>query len=80
MVRFVHFHHCFLGVAQQSPCSLGLSATSQQYFSLTTNRPPATSQQFFSLRTNQHQSSATSQTNGLRLQSGMPRSLAELRG
>jgi hypothetical protein len=26
-------------------CSLGLSATSQQYFSLRTNQPPATSQQ-----------------------------------
>jgi hypothetical protein len=25
------------------PCSLGLSATSQQYFSLRTNQPPATS-------------------------------------
>jgi hypothetical protein len=45
--------------------SLGLSATSQQYFSLTTNQPPATSQQYFSLRTNQHQPSATSQTNRL---------------
>jgi hypothetical protein len=44
-------------------CSLGLSATSQQYFSLRTNQPPATSQQYFSLRTNQHQPSATSQTN-----------------
>jgi hypothetical protein len=30
------------------PCSLGLSATSQQYFSLRTNQPPATSQQNFS--------------------------------
>jgi hypothetical protein len=47
-----------------SPCSLGLSATSQQYFSLRTNQPPATSQQYFSLRTNQHQPSATSQTRG----------------
>jgi hypothetical protein len=27
---------------------LVLSATSQQYFSLTTNQPPATSQQYFS--------------------------------
>jgi hypothetical protein len=44
------------------PCSLGLSATSQQYFSLTTNQPPATSQQYSSLRTNQHQPSATSPT------------------
>jgi hypothetical protein len=58
--------HCDNGCVQglllqctQSPCSLGLSATSQQYFSLTTNQPPATSQQYFSLRTNQHQPSAT---------------------
>jgi hypothetical protein len=36
-------------------CSLGLSATIQQYFSLRTNQPPATSQQYFSLRTSQHQ-------------------------
>jgi hypothetical protein len=35
--------------------SLGLSATSQQYFYLTTNQPSATRQQYFSLRTNQHQ-------------------------
>jgi hypothetical protein len=28
---------------QQAACSLGLSATSQQYFSLRTNQPPATS-------------------------------------
>jgi hypothetical protein len=48
-----------------APCSLRLSATSQQYFSLTTNQPPATSQQYSSLRTNQHQPSATSQTNRL---------------
>jgi hypothetical protein len=41
-----------------TPCSFGLSATSQQYFSLRTNQPPATSQQYFSLRTNQHQPSA----------------------
>jgi hypothetical protein len=46
-------------------CSLGLSATNQQYFSLTTNQPPATSQQYFPLRANHHQSSATSQTNRL---------------
>jgi hypothetical protein len=46
-------------------CSLGLSATSQQYFSLRTNQPPATSQQYFSLRTHQHQPLATSQTNML---------------
>jgi hypothetical protein len=31
-----------------SPCSLGLSATRQQYFSLRTNQPPATSHQYFS--------------------------------
>jgi hypothetical protein len=31
-------------VTKSSPCSLGLSATSQQYFSLRTNQPPATSQ------------------------------------
>jgi hypothetical protein len=43
--------------------SFGLSATSQQYFSLRTNQSPTISQQYFSLRTNQHQSSATSQTN-----------------
>jgi hypothetical protein len=42
---------------------MGISATSQQYFTLRTNQPPATSQQYFSLRTNQHQPSATSQTN-----------------
>jgi hypothetical protein len=35
-----------------------LSVTSQQYFSLRTNQPPATSQQYSSLRTNQHQPSA----------------------
>jgi hypothetical protein len=61
-------------------CSFGLSATSQQYFSLRTNHPSATSQQYFSLRTNQpsatsqryfslrtnqHQPSDTSQTNRL---------------
>jgi hypothetical protein len=46
-------------------CSSGLSATSQQYFCLRTNQPPATSQQYFSLRTNQHQPSATSQANRL---------------
>jgi hypothetical protein len=40
---------------EPSPCSFGLSATSQQYFSLRTNQPPATSQQYFSLTTNQHQ-------------------------
>jgi hypothetical protein len=46
-------------------CSFGLSATSQQYFSLRINQPSATSQQYFSLRTNQHQPSATSQPNRL---------------
>jgi hypothetical protein len=46
-------------------CSFGLSATSQQYFSLRTNQPQTNSQQYFSLTTNQHQPSATSQTNRL---------------
>jgi hypothetical protein len=45
--------------------SFGLSATSQQYFSLRTKQPQATSQQYFSLTANQHQPSATSQTNRL---------------
>jgi hypothetical protein len=40
-----------------------LSVTSQQYFSLRINQPPATGQRYFSLRRNQHQPSATSQTN-----------------
>jgi hypothetical protein len=43
--------------------SCAVSATRQQYFSLTTNQLSATCQQYFSLRTNQHQPSATSQTN-----------------
>jgi hypothetical protein len=47
------------------PCSLGLSAISQQYFSLRTNQPTATSQQYYSLGTNQHQPPATSQPNRL---------------
>jgi hypothetical protein len=38
-----------------APYSFGLSATSQQYFSLKINQPPATNQQYFSFRTNQHQ-------------------------
>jgi hypothetical protein len=37
--------HCARCVAEYAPCSLGLSATSQQYFSLTTNQPPTTSHQ-----------------------------------
>jgi hypothetical protein len=53
------------GGRAHAACSLGLSATSQQYFPLTTNQPPATSQQYSSLRTNQHESSATSQPNRL---------------
>jgi hypothetical protein len=60
--------HCIItaiGTTGLPPCSLGLSATSQQYFSLRTNQPPANSQQYFFLRTNQHQPSATSQTNRL---------------
>jgi hypothetical protein len=46
-----------------TPCSLGLSTTNQQYFSLRTNQPLAISQQYFSPKTNQHQPSATSQRN-----------------
>jgi uncharacterized lipoprotein YmbA len=52
---------------KQTPCSFGLSATCQHYFSLKTNQPSATSQQYFSLRTNQQQPSATSQPNRLKL-------------
>jgi hypothetical protein len=54
-------------VTHQAPCSLGLSATSQQYFSLRPNQPPATSQQYYSLRTNQHQ--PTEQVEGWSLMS-----------
>jgi hypothetical protein len=50
----------------ETPCSFGLSATSQQYFSLRINQPLATSLQYFSLRTNQHQPPATSQPNKLK--------------
>jgi hypothetical protein len=39
-IIFNYKHHIM------QPCSLGLSATSQQYFSITTNQPPATSQQY----------------------------------
>jgi hypothetical protein len=52
-----------LNGARFTACSLGLSAISQQYFSLRTNQPPATSQQYFYLRINQHQPPVTSQTN-----------------
>jgi hypothetical protein len=55
----------FSDIQGRRACSLGLSATCQQYFSLRTNQPPTISQQYFSLRTNQHQPSATSQTNRL---------------
>jgi hypothetical protein len=55
------------GTHHWAACSFGLSAISQQYFSLRTNQPPAISQQYFSLKTNQHQPSATSQTNRLGL-------------
>jgi hypothetical protein len=59
-------HDLFFKVKSHlAACSLGLSATSQQYFSLRTNQPPATSQQYSFLRTNQHQPSATSQPNRL---------------
>jgi hypothetical protein len=59
---------------KQAPCSFGLSATNQQYFSLRTNQPSPTSQQYFSLRTNQHQPSATSRTNRLKPFAESPRS------
>jgi hypothetical protein len=62
---YIQFNVFIIHRQTHAACSLGLSATSQQYFSLTTNQPPATSQQNFSLRTNQHQPSATSQTNRL---------------
>jgi hypothetical protein len=42
-------------------CSFGLSATSQQYFSLRTNQPPAINQQYFFLS----EQISTSQTNRL---------------
>jgi hypothetical protein len=62
-------HHSIVMCSEQSavvtPCSFGLSATSQQYFSLRINQPPPTSQQYFSLKTNQHQPSSTSRTNML---------------
>jgi hypothetical protein len=58
----IHVNRCTPG---SSAYSFGLSATSQQYFSLRTNQSPAISQQYFSLTTNQHQPSATSQTNRL---------------
>jgi hypothetical protein len=60
-----------------SPCSFGLSATSQQYFSLRRNQPSATSQQYFSLKTNQHQPSATSQSNRLRIDGPQPALLGD---
>jgi hypothetical protein len=44
---------------QSSPCSFGLSATSQQYFSLRTNQPPAV------LFSQNKSASAISQTNNL---------------
>jgi hypothetical protein len=65
----------FTGVFFQfAACSLGLSATSQQYFCLRTNQPTATSQQYSSLTTNQHQPSATSQPNKLLIDVFAPRS------
>jgi hypothetical protein len=48
------------------PCSFGLSPTSQQYFSLRTNKPPATNQQYFFLRPNQHQPNEQTVCSGLR--------------
>jgi hypothetical protein len=59
-------HPLFMRVCDSSSaCSFGLSATSQQYFSLRTNQPPVTSQQYSSLRRDQHKPSATSQPNRL---------------
>jgi hypothetical protein len=49
-----------------APCSFGLSATSQPYFSLRTNQSPATSQQYFSLRTNQHSHQPPAKRTGCR--------------
>jgi hypothetical protein len=39
------FYHIMMQIHANrlAPCSLGLSATSQQYFSLRTNQPPVTS-------------------------------------
>jgi hypothetical protein len=51
--------------ACDEPCSISLSAISQQYFSLKTNQSPTISQQYFSLRTNQHPPPVISQTNRL---------------
>jgi hypothetical protein len=65
LVHAAEFFDLLVQAQMRPPCSLRLSAISQQYFSLRINQPPATSQQYFSLRTNQHQSSATSQTNRL---------------
>jgi hypothetical protein len=65
LAQYHSWYSCTLASRPPAPCSLGLSATRQQYFSLRTNQPPVTSQQYFSLRTNQHQPSATSQTNRL---------------
>jgi hypothetical protein len=59
------FFWCRRDASERAPCSLGLSAISQQYFSLRTNQSSATSQQYFSLTTNQHRPSATNQTNRL---------------
>jgi hypothetical protein len=66
MLKNVHMRtHVSIRDLPHALCSFGLSATSQQYFSLRTNQPLAISQQYFSLRTNQHQPSATRQTNRL---------------
>jgi hypothetical protein len=62
--RKIHNHSQHMNSTSRS---IGLSATSQQYFSLRTNQPPATSQQYSSLRTNQHQPLATSQPNKLQV-------------
>jgi hypothetical protein len=52
--------------AKQAPCSLGLLATSQQYFSLTTNQPPTTSNQQPASSTLLSEQTSTSQPNRLK--------------
>jgi hypothetical protein len=70
-IASVHFTFALVGLAYPearvhpqsinfpyTSCLLGLLATSQQYFSLKKNQPPANTQQYFSLTINQHQPSA----------------------
>jgi hypothetical protein len=53
-------------VASRLLVRLGYQPTSQQYFSLGTNQPPATNQQYSPLGTNQHRPPATGRTSGTR--------------